>query len=81
MSDCVLEFDNVRLNFGQEMIYDQLSFTVEAGEFLCILGPSGCGKSTSLRLMGDLISADGGSIKVTGLSPAEGWRKLAYVFQ
>ena len=81
MLESVLEFDDVRLNFGAETIYDKLSFKVRAGEFLCILGPSGCGKSTSLRLMGDLLPPDGGNLKVTGLPPAEGWRKLAYVFQ
>ena len=81
MLESVLEFDDVRLNFGAETIYDKLSFKVRAGEFLCILGPSGCGKSTSLRLMGDLLPPDGGDLKVTGLPPAEGWRKLAYVFQ
>ncbi|MEC7514752.1 MAG: ATP-binding cassette domain-containing protein, partial [Pseudomonadota bacterium] len=81
MLESVLEFDDVRLNFGAETIFDKLSFKVRAGEFLCILGPSGCGKSTSLRLMGDLLPPDGGDLKVTGLPPAEGWRKLAYVFQ
>lgn len=81
MTADVLKFENVSLRFKDETIYEDLTFSVQAGEFLCILGPSGCGKSTSLRLMGDLIAADGGRVTVTGLSPAEGWSKLAYVFQ
>ena len=52
----VVRFDDVTVRFGDETIYDSLSFAVEDGEFLCILGPSGCGKSTSLRLMGDLLA-------------------------
>ena len=81
MSADVLRFDDVLVRFNAETIYENLSFTVTPGEFLCILGPSGCGKSTSLRLMGDLLAADSGSVTVTGLPPDQGWDKLAYVFQ
>jgi len=80
MSD-ILIFDDVLLKFGEETIYDGLNFTVKKGEFLCILGPSGCGKSTSLRLMGNLLEADGGNVSIEGLPPEHGWDKLAYVFQ
>ena len=81
MSADILRFDDVLVRFNAETIYENLSFSVRPGEFLCILGPSGCGKSTSLRLMGDLLSADSGSVTVTGLPPEQGWDKLAYVFQ
>ena len=80
-ADDILIFDEVLLNFGAETIYDGLSFTVKKGEFLCILGPSGCGKSTSLRLMGNLLEAQGGEVSIEGLPPERGWNKLAYVFQ
>ena len=77
----VVRFDDVSVRFGDETIYDGLSFAVEAGEFLCILGPSGCGKSTSLRLMGDLLAIQGGRVEIEGKTPAEAWDRLAYVFQ
>ncbi len=77
----VVRFDEVTVRFGDETIYDQLSFDVEDGEFLCILGPSGCGKSTSLRLMGDLLAIQGGRVEIEGRTPAEAWDRLAYVFQ
>ncbi|MCC2096654.1 MAG: ABC transporter ATP-binding protein [Hyphomicrobiales bacterium] len=81
MDDNILEFSDVTVTFGSETIYDRLTFQVRRGEFLCILGPSGCGKSTSLRLMGDLLKADSGSVLVDGQPPAQGWKKLAYIFQ
>lgn len=81
MTGNVLAFEDVVVRFKSETIYDGLSFSVRAGEFLCILGPSGCGKSTSLRIMGDLLSVQSGTVSVGGQSPAEGWDKLAYVFQ
>ncbi len=77
----VLEFDKVALALGGERIYDDLTFAVEQGEFLCILGPSGCGKSTALRLIGDLLPLQAGRVAVEGRPPAEAWRALAYVFQ
>ena len=80
-SEDIVIFDDVKLQFGDEIIYDGLSFTAKKGEFLCILGPSGCGKSTSLRLMGNLIKAERGSVSVEGLPPEQAWKKLAYVFQ
>jgi NitT/TauT family transport system ATP-binding protein len=81
MSGNILEFQDVTVTFGSETIYDRLTFQVRRGEFLCILGPSGCGKSTSLRLMGDLLQANSGSVSVDGEPPSQGWKKLAYIFQ
>jgi NitT/TauT family transport system ATP-binding protein len=77
----VITFENVSLSFANELVYDDLSFSVREGEFVCILGPSGCGKSTSLRLIGDLLPTSGGQIAVAGRAPSEAWRELAYVFQ
>lgn len=81
MANEVIKFEHVRLKFGAETIYEDVSFSVRRGEFVCILGPSGCGKSTSLRLIGDLLRADGGTVTVDGKHPSETWRKIAFVFQ
>jgi NitT/TauT family transport system ATP-binding protein len=81
MPSPAIEFQNVRLQLGGATIYEQHSFDVRPGEFVCLLGPSGCGKSTALRLIGDLMSAQGGVVTVDGRSPAETWERLAYVFQ
>ena len=35
-----------------------LTFTVDAGELVCLVGPSGCGKTTLLKCMGGLLDAD-----------------------
>ncbi len=43
-----------------------LTFNVEAGEFLTIIGPSGCGKSTLLRLLAGLVQPDRGQIYLQG---------------
>jgi NitT/TauT family transport system ATP-binding protein len=77
----IIELDKVGVVLAGERIYDALDFAVSGGEFLCILGPSGCGKSTCLRLIGGLLSASGGSVRVDGRAPAEVWDQIAYVFQ
>lgn len=76
-----IEFANVRLELGGSTIYDDLSFAVAPGEFVCLLGPSGCGKSTALRLIGDLMPWQTGTVHVEGRTPAQAWERLAYVFQ
>ena len=81
MTASAITFRDVGVSFASETIYDDLTFDVREGEFLCILGPSGCGKSTSLRIMGDLLGATSGEVAVDGRPPGEAWRDLAYIFQ
>lgn len=79
--DAIISFDHVGLSLGNMQIYEDITFDVAPGEFVCLLGPSGCGKSTALRLMGDLLPIQKGQITVAGASPAEASQHLAYVFQ
>ncbi|MCE9522847.1 MAG: ABC transporter ATP-binding protein [Alphaproteobacteria bacterium] len=73
----LLALDHITKRFpnGVEALHD-VSFTVEAGEFLSLVGPSGCGKSTALRLIAGLSQANEGTIKWRGKPPA-----LGFVFQ
>jgi len=80
-SDPIISFDNVGVVLGEEQIYDQLSFDVRRGEFVCILGPSGCGKSTSLRIIGGLLDVSSGRVTVDGRAPRDAWPEIAFVFQ
>jgi ABC-type nitrate/sulfonate/bicarbonate transport system ATPase subunit len=45
---------------------DEISLTINDGEFNCLVGPSGCGKSTLLKLIVGLESYDGGIITIDG---------------
>jgi NitT/TauT family transport system ATP-binding protein len=65
---------------GHRAIAD-LSFTVDAGELVCVVGPSGCGKSTLLRAVGGLLPPTSGEVRLHG-DPVHGVpADLAVVFQ
>jgi NitT/TauT family transport system ATP-binding protein len=47
-------------------VIDSVSFTVETGDFVCLLGPNGCGKTTLLRILGGLEPATRGTVRLDG---------------
>ena len=47
-------------------VIDRVSFTVEAGDFVCLLGPNGCGKTTLLRIVGGLEPVSRGRVTLDG---------------
>ncbi len=62
----LIEFSHVSISFDERPVLDDVSFSVERGETLCILGRSGVGKSVSLRLLMGFLKPDEGSISVDG---------------
>ncbi len=80
----IIEIHRLSKRFDQQLILDDISLTVNDGEFLTLLGPSGCGKTTLLRLISGFESCDSGQIfirdkNVTQLTPQQ--RDVHTVFQ
>ena len=61
-----IEFDSVRISFGEGDILRNLSFRVMPRETLVLLGETGTGKTLSLKLAAGLLKADAGSVRVLG---------------
>lgn len=70
MSKEILKLENVEKKYSGSVeelhIINNLSFSMEEGEFISILGRSGSGKSTLLNIMGLLDRVDGGKIFIGG---------------
>src|SRR5262245_16762130 len=66
----VIEIRNLQKRYGsgagQVTALQSVDMDVRAGEVLVLMGPSGSGKTTLLSIMGGILQASGGSVKVEG---------------
>src|SRR3954454_24209098 len=58
-----------------------VTFTVEDGEFVCVVGPSGCGKTTLLKCVAGLLRPSRGEVLLRGRRITSPPPELALVFQ
>ncbi len=59
-------YDDVTFGYDDEVIVDDIDFTVEGGETLALVGPTGAGKSTVLKLLLRMYDVDEGSVTIDG---------------
>ncbi len=79
-----VELENVVAEFGSFRAVDNVSVTIEAGEFFSFLGPSGCGKTTILRMVSGFVSPTKGVIRIGGkdvIDQRPNQRPTALIFQ
>jgi NitT/TauT family transport system ATP-binding protein len=83
----MVEIQQVNKLFGEgqsgTLALQDISLTIDQGEFVSIVGPSGCGKSTLLRIIADLIAPSSGHVAVMGKTPYQARlnRDYGFVFQ
>lgn len=85
-----IQLKSVGRQFGQRWVLKDLSFAVEAGEFVAIVGESGCGKSTLLNVLAGLDPPNCGEIwvgnqRIDNMDEAQRTilraQKIGFVFQ
>lgn len=82
----MLEMQSVQQWFdsagGRLRVINNLSLSIDNGEFVVLLGPSGCGKSSLLRLIAGLETPSAGRLLIDGATPdPRGKHTLGFVFQ
>jgi ABC-2 type transport system ATP-binding protein len=79
----MIELSHIVKRFGDLVAVNDLSLTVERGEFFAVLGPNAAGKTTTIRILAGLIKPTSGTARVAGFDvqtqPLEVRRRLAYV--
>ncbi len=75
LGDVVLRAEDIAKAYGENVLYEHLTFDVPAGAIVGIIGPNGAGKTTLFRMMVGAEQPDGGTLAVGATV------KLAYVDQ
>lgn len=59
MTGLELRVENLNVGFGRRTVLRDISFTVHAGEFICLLGQNAAGKTTLFKAVSNLIASSG----------------------
>ena len=81
MSDSIIDFRDVTFSYGGEPVLENVSFSVDQREAVCIVGPNGGGKTTLVKLMLGLLSPQRGDIRVFGQTPGRARLRAGYMPQ
>jgi len=77
----IVTLEHATLRVGGRDVLSDVSFAIEAGEFIGVLGPNGAGKTTLMRAILGLISPSDGSMNVFGSEPERGNPAIGYLPQ
>lgn len=64
----LVKFKNVTIGYDKHAVLSDLSFSIEKGDFICIVGPNGSGKSTLIKSLLGLINPLKGKISYPNIS-------------
>ncbi len=83
-----LTINSITCQYDQQVIIEDLSFTLKENEIVALLGPSGCGKTTLLKAVAGLLPVSQGKIHIgerlvseAGFMLPSEKRKIAMIFQ
>src|ERR1700690_1087487 len=77
----VVLLEHVSVRLGRQSVLQEISLSVNPGEFIVILGPNGAGKTTFFKLLLGLVRPDAGLIRVLGQTPHRGLQAIGYAPQ
>lgn len=79
----VVEVEEVSFAYEEELILEEVSFRLFAGDFCALIGPNGSGKSTLLKILVGLLRPLSGRVRLFGkeVSEFQEWWRVGYVPQ
>lgn len=82
-SDKIIEVNHLNFGYNDNLILNDVSFSVDRGDFLGIIGANGTGKSTLIKLLLKIMEPLSGEIKLLGenIDTFKRWNKIGYVSQ
>ena len=66
MPDKILKVEKISFKYDRKNVLNDISFTLEVGDFVGILGPNGCGKTTLLKNINRWLKPDQGTVYIDG---------------
>ena len=77
----VVEFQEVDFAYDTQLILQNVSFNIHAGEYISVIGPNGGGKTTLIRLLLGLLQPSHGHVRLFGSAPNVHRNRVGYVPQ
>ncbi|MCW5694304.1 MAG: ABC transporter ATP-binding protein [Pseudolabrys sp.] len=77
----VITLDHATITLGHRAVLRDVSFAVQAGDFVGVLGPNGAGKTTLMRAILGLVPPSAGTLRVFGETPKFGTSAIGYLPQ
>ncbi|MCX6801984.1 MAG: ABC transporter ATP-binding protein [Candidatus Diapherotrites archaeon] len=83
IKETILELKHVSFSYGTVPAIDNVTFSVEKGDFVGMIGPNGSGKTTLVKLVLGLLKPENGTIKLFGkdINEFKDWNRIGYVPQ
>lgn len=82
-SKTFIDVKDISFNYGPVKVLQDVTFSIQQGDFLAIIGPNGSGKTTLIKIILGLLKPSNGKVQILG-KPAEefdDWYKIGYVPQ
>ena len=77
----MLQVSNVSKSYGDNLLFEKVSFAINAGERVGLVGPNGCGKTTLLKIVMGQVRPDTGSARLSPASVQVGYLAQALEYE
>ncbi|KPU62597.1 3-dehydroquinate dehydratase [Thermococcus sp. EP1] len=66
----MIRVEGLSKKFGEKIVLDKISFSVNDGEIYGLLGPNGSGKSTTMKILVGILKPTAGKVDINGIDPS-----------